>query len=67
MRVLRCLLQQTLYVFLPGERRMPGKDLETVKPPVLGDEEPSGVAEGVDAANRASRIFSDRVIHCRPS
>jgi hypothetical protein len=55
-----------LYVFLPGERRMPGKDLETVKPAVLDDEEPSAVAKGVAAANQAWRMFSDRVIHHIP-
>lgn len=55
-----------MYVFLPGERRMPGKDLEPVKPAVLDDQEPSGVAEGVEAANQARRMFSDRVIHHRP-
>lgn len=32
---------------------MPGKDFETVESMVLDDEEPSRVAEGFDAANRA--------------
>ena len=32
---------------------MPGKDFETVEPTVLDNEEPSRVAEGFDAANRA--------------
>lgn len=55
-----------LYAFLPGERRMPGEDLETVKPAVLDDEEPSRVAEAIAAANQARRMFSDWVIHHRP-
>src|ERR1700687_214255 len=55
-----------MHAFVLGERRMPGKDLETVKPAVLDDEEPSGVAEGFEAANQARRMFSGRVIHHGP-
>lgn len=54
-----------VHVFVLGQRRMPGKDLETVEPAILDDEEPSSVAERVATANQARTIFSDWVIHHR--
>ena len=51
-----------LHVFLLGQRRMPGEDLEVVKPAILDHQKPSGVAEAVEAANRARRTLGDRVI-----
>lgn len=56
-----------LRVSLPGERRMPGEDLETIKPAVFDDQEPSRVAEDVEAADRARSALSDRIIHDNPS
>src|SRR3981081_2323250 len=52
-----------LHVFLRGKRRMPGKNLETIEPAILDQEEPSRAAERSQAANGARQAFCNQVIH----
>src|SRR5208282_5577387 len=53
-------------VFLRGQRRMPGQDLEPVEPAVLDHQEPACAAKRIDAANRARQTFYESVIHGDP-